>query len=170
MKISQLFGKEVEGLAGKKGYVLRVNASGDNIISLTCVDSEEQEFDIPVKNIKSIKDIIAFTYAGKLGDGKSIALGKPVFDSEGCFIGKLTDMIVEKYKIISVFVGNKKFSADDIIYGDAVLIKSGVRFLKSDVKKNGKIIFRKGTPLTDEVVQKAQLAGEYVQTNLKTIN
>ena len=171
MKISWLFGKKVESPTGKSGYVLRVNAVGYDITSITCVDDDEQEFCIPVKNIRSIKNTVIYTRSGECGDAdKSIVLGKPVFDSEGNFVGKLTEIVTEKYRIVSLFAGNKKFSADDVIYGDGVIIKSRVRFLKSDVKKNGKIIFRKGIPLTDEVIEKAQLVGEYVQTNLKTIS
>lgn len=171
MKISILFGKRVESASGRSGYIIRVNAIGNDITGLTCADEDEQEFDIPVKHIKSIKSAVTYTYAGKHeGDARSLTLGKPVFDSEGNLVGKLTDIIIEKYKISSVLAGNKKFSAEDIICGDAVIIKSNVRFLKSDVKKNGKIIFRRGTPLTEEVAAKAQFVGEYVQTNLKTIN
>ena len=171
MKVSLLFGKRVESASGRSGYILRVNAIGLDITSFTCADGDEQEFDIPVKNIKSIKDTVTYSYAGKHGGvEKSLALGKPVFDCEGNFVGKLCEIVTEKYRIISVLVGNKKFSADDIICGDAVIIKNSVKFLKSDVKKNGKIIFRKGTPVTDEIAQKAQLVGEYVQTNLKTIH
>ena len=170
MKISWLFGKTVESPTGKSGYVLRINATGRDITSLTCVDDDEQEFCIPVKNIKSIKNTVTYSRAGEDNGAKSIVLGKPVFDSEGNFVGKLTEIVTEKYRIVSVFAGNKKFSAEDIVYGDGVIIKSSVRFLKSDVKKNGKIIFRKGIPLTDDIIEKAQLVGEYVQTNLKTIN
>ena len=171
MKISGLFGKRVESLSGKSGYILRVNATGYDVTSFTCADGDEQEFDIPVKNIKAVKDTVTYSYAGKHGGAeKSLTLGRPVFDCEGNYIGKLSDIVIEKYKVVSFFVGNKKFSAEDMICGDAVLIKSGVRFLRSDVKKNGKIIFRRGTPVTDEVIEKAQLVGEYVQTNLKTIN
>ena len=171
MKVSGLFGKRVESASGRSGYVLRVNAIDNKITSFTCVDSDEQEFDIPVKNIKSIKNTVTYSYAGKHGGiEKSLTLGRPVFDCEGNLVGKLTDIVTEKYEIVSVSVGNKKFSAEDVICGDAVIIKSNVRFLKSDVKKNGKIIFRRGTPLTDEIIEKAQIAGEYVQTNLKTIS
>ena len=170
MKISLLFGKKVESPADKSGYILRVNAVGNSITSFTCVDDDEQEFCVPVDSIKSIKNTVTYSRACECGEGRSIALGKPVFDSEGNYVGKLTDIVTEKYKIVSLFAGNKKFPAEDAVCGDVVIIKSRVRFLKSDVKKNGKIIFRKGTPLTDEIVQKAQLAGEYVQTNLKTIN
>lgn len=170
MKVSLLFGKRVESASGRSGYILRVNAIGNEITSFTCVDNDEQEFDIPVKNIKSVRNTVTYSYAGKHGGVEnSLTLGKPAFDCEGNYIGKLSEIIIEKYAVVSLFVGNKKFSAEDTICGDAVIIKSNVRFLKSDVKKNGKIIFRRGTPLTDEVKEKAQLVGEYVQTNLKTI-
>ena len=171
MKISQVFGKPVESASGRSGYVLSVNACGNKITSLTCADRDELEFDIPAKSIKNIKDKITYSYGGRRGDGeKSVRLGKPVFDCEGNFIGKLTDITFDKFVITHIYVGNRKFSADDVICGDAVIIKSNVRFLKSDVIKNGKIIFKRGTPLTDDVAEKAQLVGEYVQTNLKTIN
>ena len=171
MKISLLFGKKVESASGKPGYILRVNAEGLDITSLTCVDEDEQEFVVPVKNIKSIKNTVVYSHAdGYAGNERSLSLGKPVFDSEGNFVGKLTEIVTEKYKMVSVTAGNKKFSAEDIICGDAVIIKNSVKFLKSDVKKNGKIIFRKGTPVTCEIEKKAQLLGEYVQTSLKTIH
>ena len=171
MKLSQVFGKPVESLSGRSGYVLSVNACGNKITSFTCADLEDVEFDIPAKNIKSIKQTVTYTYGGKRSEGeKSVRLGIPVFDCEGNFVGKLTDISFEKNTITCIYVGNKKFSADDVICGDAVIIKNNVRFLKSDVEKNGKIIFKRGTPLTDDVAEKAQMMGEYVQTNLKTIN
>ena len=171
MKISGLFGKRVESTVERSGYILRVNAVGSDITGFTCADGDEQEFYIPVENIKNIKNTVVYSYAGKQKDGeKNLALGRPVFDCDGNFIGKLTDIVTEKYKIIYVLAGNKKFSVDDIIYGDGVIIKNSVKILKSDVKKKGKIIFRKGTPVTDEIQKKAQRLGEYVQTNLKTIH
>ena len=170
MKISGLFGKKVERAYGKSGYILRVNAIENNVTSFTCVDGDEQEFCIPVKNIKSIKSTVTYSYPGKHDvSEKSISLGKPVFDCEGNLVGTLSEMITEKYRIVAAVAGNRKFSAEDVICGDAVIIKSHIRFLKSDVKKNGKIIIKKGTPLSADVAEKAQLAGEYVQANLKTI-
>ena len=171
MKISGLFGKRVESVYDGAGYVLRVNTEGSEIAGLTCVNCDEQEFYIPVKNIKSIKNTVIYSHAEKLsGNERSISLGRPVFDCDGTFLGRLTEIVTEKYKIIYMLVGNKKFSADDVICGDGVIIKNRVKILKSDVIKNGKIIFRRGTHVTDEVAKKAQLAGEYVQTHLKTIN
>ena len=171
MKISCLFGKKVESNLGNRGYILRVNAIGKDITGFTCVDFDEQEFYIPVKNVKSIKNTLTYSHTGNENvSEKSLCLGKPVFDCEGNFVGRLNDIVTEKYRIINIVVGNKKFSADDVICGDVVIIKSSVKFLKSDVKKNGRIIFRRGTPVTDEVAEKAQRLGEYVQTNLKTLS
>ena len=171
MKISQMFGKKVESAAGRVGYILRVNAIGREITSFTCADGDDEEFDIPVKNIKSIKSTVSYSGEGKCAEGaRSISLGKPVYDCEGNFVGILTEIVTEKYTINSICVGNKKFSAEDTVCGDAIIIKNSVAFLKSDVKKNGKIIFRKGTPLSKEVTAKAQRVGEYVQTHLKSIN
>ena len=171
MKISLLFGKKVESASGKPGYILRVNAVGNNITGFTCADEDEREFDIPVRNIKSIKNTVTYSSADRHeGNARSLTLGRSVFDCEGNFIGNLCEIVTEKYRIISFVVGNKKFSADDVICGDALIIKNSVKFLKSDVKKSGRIIFRKGTPVTDEIALKAQKAGEYVQTNLKAMH
>lgn len=170
MKLSVLFGKRIESATERSGYVLRVNANGNKITGLTCVDGDENEFDVPVKNIKNSGGALVYSSGDGCVGGRSVVLGVPVFDGEGNYIGKLTDIACEKFTITAIHVGNKKFSAEDVICGDAVIVKNYVRFLKSDVKKDGKVIFRRGTPLTEEVAAKARLVGEYVQTNLKTIN
>lgn len=169
MKLSQLFGKKVYGKGGS-GYVLGVNAAGRKIEGFTCADADDTEFFIPLQNVKSVKAGISYTERGEArADLTPLRLGKPVFDGAGNFVGKLTDMIIENNEVITLVSGNKKIPADKAVCGDAVIVNSSVRFLKSDVKRNGKTIFRKGTPVTEEIAQKARLAGEYVQTNLKTI-
>lgn len=170
MKISQLFGKRAESVNGRSGYVVAVNASANRITSLTCVDENEEEFTVSAKNVKSVKDAIVYSREGGCEENDPpVRLGKPIFDCEGNYIGKLTDVGAEKFLITCVYSGNKKFSADDVSCNDAVIVKNSVRFLKSDVKKDGKLIFKRGTPLTDDLAEKARLFGEYVQTNLKTI-
>ena len=96
-------------------------------------------------------------------------MGKPVFDCEGNFIGRLSDVVIEKNAVSAIIAGNRKFNYRDVVLSDAVLIKNSIAFIKSDVKKNGKIIIKKGTPLTEEVSEKAQKNGEYVQTKLKSL-
>lgn len=169
MRLSKLIAAEVEN-GNKTGYVICLNSSYDGELFLTCADENEEEFSVPLKSVKSVKEKIAFSKETE-ADGFSypVRLGKPVFDCEGNFIGRLTDIIIEKTRIAAVIAGNRKFNASDIILGDAVLIKNSIPFIKSDVKKNGKTIIRKGTPLTCEITAKAQKSGEYVQTKLKSL-
>lgn len=170
MKISLYYGKKIESATGKRGYVISVNADGGKIVCLTCADEDEKEFTVAAESIKSVKTKIVYKGAdGKKVSGSPVRLGKPVFGCDGAYLGKLTDFTVENNRITFAHVGNKKFSADDIVCGDAVIVKSSARVLKSDVKKNGRIIIRRGTSLTDEVLDKAQKHGEYVQANLRTI-
>ena len=170
MKVSLFYGKKIESTAGSSGYVICVNVSGWKLVSLTCADGNEKLFTVRVESVKSVKDKLVYTdKCNTVKDATPLRLGKPVFDCEGTYLGKLTDFSVEKNIITYAHVGTKKFSADDIVCGDAVLVKSSARILKSNVKKNGKVLIKRGTPLTPELVKKAQNMGEYVQTNLKTI-
>lgn len=169
MRLSKLIAAEVES-GDKNGYVIGVNISYDGDLSLVCADENEEEFSVLFDNIRSVKEKIVFSKANEADEFSApVRLGKPVFDCEGNFIGRLTDIIIEKNSISAVIAGNRKFSACDIILGDAVLIKNSIPFIKSDVRKNGKTIIRKGTPLTDEITAKAQKSGEYVQTKLKSL-
>ena len=58
MKISSIYGKKVESTAGRRGYVISVNANGGRLECLVCADEEENEFSIDVKNIISIDNKI----------------------------------------------------------------------------------------------------------------
>ncbi len=55
-----------------------------------------------------------------------------------------------------------------MLTGDVAIVKR-VKRIKADVVKDGKVIIKKGTPLTAEVLASAEAQGEYVQTNLKSI-
>ena len=170
MKLSNIYGKKVLSTAGKAGYVLGVFADKNEIECLICADEDENEFTIDVKNIKSIKDKILFKEGKSEAKGtKLIRLGIPVYDCEGEFFGKLTDFTFSKNTLSQAHVGNKKFSLKDLVLGDIVIIKNTARIVKSDVKSGGRVIIKKGTPLSEQLLKKAQKKGEYVQTNLKTI-
>ena len=71
-------------------------------------------------------------------------------------------------KLLKAKIGAKTYSAETLTYGDVIIVKK-VKKLKYDVVKDGKVLFGKGTAVTREVLTEAELAGEYVQTNLKTI-
>ncbi len=170
MKVSSFYGMKVESASGKCGYVISVNVNGGKLECLICADEDENEFAVDVNNIISVKNCVTFEdRESAIKSSVPLRLGKPVYDGEGMYMGTLTDFSLEKDRLCAAFVGRKKFSADDIVCGDAVIVKNKARILKSDVKKDGRVILKRGTPLTPEVLQKAQEEGEYVQTNLKTL-
>ncbi|MCM1532674.1 MAG: hypothetical protein NC114_10455 [Ruminococcus flavefaciens] len=169
MKISILYGMPVQSTAGKTGYVISVNESLGKIQCLVCADENENEFAIDVKNIISVNDKVTFEdRESVIKHSTPVRLGKPVYSGEGKFLGHLTDLNVESNEVVSAQVGKKKFSAGNFVCGDAVIVKKFERVLKSDVKKDGRVILRRGTSLTPEVLEKAQEEGEYIQANLKS--
>lgn len=170
MKISFFYGMKVESTAGKSGYVVGVNVRGDRLECLKCADANENEFSVDAQNIlKYGEDKIVFEdREAAIRNSVPMRLGKPVFDDNGNYIGILEDFAVDCDTLTTAFVGKKKFSANELVCGDAVIVKPQ-RVLKSDVKKDGKVILKRGTPLTGEALQIAQREGEYIQANLKSI-
>lgn len=169
MKISTFYGKKISSRAGKDGYVLCVYAEGAKLCRLVCADEGERKFEVDFKNLTVTKNRLIYKEGKPEVCGLPLRLGKPVFDYEGNYLGKLTDLSFEKDELTFAHVGNLKFSVNDIVYGDAVIVKNSARILKSNVKKNGRVLIKRGTPLTPEIILKALKNGEYVQTNLKTI-
>ncbi len=171
MNISFFYGMRVESTAGKSGYVIGVNVRGDRLECLKCADGNENEFLIDAQNIvKYCEDKIIFEdREAAIRDSVPMRLGKPVFDCNGIYLGNLTDFSVDCDTLTAAHVGKKKFPANEIVCGDAVIVKDRERVLKSDVKKDGKVILKRGTPLNGEALKIAQREGEYVQANLKSL-
>ncbi|MDE6441158.1 MAG: hypothetical protein K2L12_00205 [Clostridia bacterium] len=169
MKISMFYGKNIISRSGMNGYVICVYAEGLKLCSLVCADENEKKFEVDFKNLTVTKGKLIFKESKPQICGQPLRLGKPVFDYEGNYLGKLTDLSFEKDELTFAHVGKCKFSVNDIVLGDAVIVKNSARILKSNVKKNGRVIIKRGTPLTPDIILKAQKQGEYVQTNLKTI-
>ena len=171
MNISFFYGMKVESTAGKSGYIIGVNVRRDRLECLKCADANENEFSVDAQNIvKYGEDKIIFEdREAAIRDSVPMRLGKPVFDSNGTYLGILTDFAVDCDTLTCAYVGKKKFPANEIVCGDAVIVKEHERVLKSDVKKDGKVILKRGTPLTGEALLIAQSEGEYVQANLKSI-
>lgn len=168
MKISDLYGFRTESAQGKKGYIISVNVDNKKIVSYTCADDDENEFLVNADKVKFAKDKLIHVEE-MAQDGKPLRLGKKIYDCEGNYLGRLTDFTFKKNTLLFAYSEKQKFSADDIVCGDIVIVKNSARILKSDVVKNGKIIIKKGTALDKEVLKKAVKSGVGVQANLKTI-
>ena len=73
----------------------------------------------------------------------------------------------EKSTGVPVRLGKACF-AEGLVYGDVIIVKQFLR-LNGDVVKDGETLFKKGTFVTDDVLNEAAAAGEYVQTKLKSL-
>ena len=169
MKVSEIYGKQVISTQGRQGYVISVNAHKDRLECLICADESEREFVIDFKNVLSIGEKIVFEdRESEILKATPLRLGRASFDEKGNYLGTLNDFTVLGKQLKSAKIGKKNYPADGVIFGDAVIVKSSRR-LKSDVVKDGGIILKKGTVVTDQILDEAAAAGEYIQTTLKSI-
>ncbi len=168
MNISLFYGKKVESTEGKTGYVISVKAISGQLICLLCADEDENEFTIDVKNIIKIDHKIIFEdRESAIKNAKTVRLGCAGFDEEGNYLGNVEEFSFKGTKLLKAKIGKKSFSAENLIYGDVILVKR-TKKLKFDVTKDGKVLFKKGTVITPKILKMAEENGEYVQTNLKS--
>ena len=169
MKISEIYGKTVESTAGKRGYVITVKANGDRLECLVCADEDENEFTVDVNNIVKYGETIIFNdRESAIKSAIPIQLGRASFDECGKYLGNLNEYSFEGNTLLKAKIGKKNYPAGELICGDAVIVKK-LKKLKSAVIKEGKIIIKSGTYLTDKVLNEAKEQGEYVQTTMKSI-
>ncbi len=95
-------------------------------------------------------------------------LGCAGFDEKGNYLGILEEFTYSKNKLLKAKIGKKTYPAEGLLAGDVIIVKR-VKRVNADVVKDGKVIIKKGTPLTNEVLASAEANGEYIQTNLKSI-
>lgn len=169
MNVSEIYGKKVESTAGKKGYVISVNVIGGILECFICADENEKEFAVDVKNVISIGEKIIYEdRESAIKKSEPIRLGRAGFDEHGKYLGTLKDFSFKGNKLSRVKIGKKNYPADGVVCGDVIIVK-GTKRLKYDVMKDGKVIIKKGTPVTDGLLKTAEKQGEYVQTSFKTI-
>lgn len=169
MNVSEFFGKKVISTQGKQGYVISVNAAQGRIECFICADENEKEFAVDVKNILSVGETVVYAdRASEIKKATPLRLGRAGFDEKGNYLGILNDFTFTDGQLKTAKIGKKNYPAEWIIFGDVVIVKS-MRRLKSDVTKEGEVILKKGTPVTQTVLDEAAAAGEYVQTTLKSL-
>lgn len=169
MNVSLFFGQKVLSTDGRRGYIVSVNAAAGRIECLTCADEDENEFLVDMKNVIKLGDPIIFDdRESKIKAAKPVRLGRASYDDKGMYLGNLEDMTCSGGKILQVKIGKKNYKAAELTYGDVVIHKP-LKKLKENVIKDGKIIIKKGTPLTGGVLSAAEKEGEYFQTNLKSL-
>lgn len=169
MKISTLYGKIAESQDGVRGYVVSVNADGGGTVTLKRADDNEREFTVDGKNVKFSGDKIIFGGANVgLSSSRPVRLGRACVDENGLYLGNLEDFTVCGGKLVKAKIGKKNYPAERLVLGDVIIVKP-CKKIKADVTKDGRVILKKGTYLTDEALATAEAEGEYVQANLKTL-
>lgn len=169
MNVSDFFGKKVVSTAGETGYVISVNGGAGRVECLVCADADEREFYIDIKSVLSVGDKIVYEDRQRaMKSAKPLRLGRAGFDEKGTYLGEVEDYIFKGNKLIKAKIGKKSYPAEELTCGDVIIVK-GRKRLKEDVVSGGKVILKKGTPVTGEVLEKARAVGEYIQTNLKSI-
>lgn len=169
MKISEIYGKKVESTAGKTGYVVSVCVNEGRLECFLCADEDENEFAVDVKTVLSIGNKILYEdRESAIKTAKPLRLGRAGFDAQGNYVGILEDLTLSGNRLLKAKIGKKNYALTQLSIGDAIIVSDAKR-VKYDVKKDGKIIIKKGTPITGEVLEAAEAQGEYVQTNLKSI-
>lgn len=169
MKISEIYGKTVESTTGKRGYVITVKANGEKLECLICADENENEFTVDINNIIKFGDRIIFNdRESAMKSAVPVRLGRASFDECGKYLGNLEEYLFEGNTLLKAKIGRKNYPAEELICGDAVIVRK-LKRLKGDVVKEGKIIIKSGTYLSDEVLNDAKEQGEYVQAKMKSI-
>lgn len=169
MKISEIYGKTVQSTTGKRGYVITVKANGDRLECLVCADEDENEFVVDINNVVKFGNPIIFNdRESAIKSAVALRLGRASFDEMGKYLGNLEEYLFDGKTLLKAKIGKKNYPAEELVCGDAVLVKK-LKRLKGNVIKGGKIIIRSGTALSDEVLTEATERGEYVQTKMKSI-
>lgn len=169
MKISEIYGKRVESTTGKRGYVIAVKANGNKLECLICADENENEFTVDINNVLKFGEAIIFNdRESAIKSALPLRLGRASFDESGKYLGNLEEYLFEGNTLLKAKIGKKNYPAEELVCGDAVIVKK-LKRLKGNVLKGGKIIIKSGTYLTDEVLNSAKLQGEYVQATMKSI-
>lgn len=146
MQLSSLIGKPVLSPAGGTlGYVKSVYLAKNlnAILSLVCVDGEEEEFYLPARAVLGADDaVIAGNARLNAPTGNPCPLGKPVYTKEGAFLGTVSEVTLGEESALTVSKEGiaTVFPADRLSLGDAVIVSP----------KCGKRTARKATAVAEE--------------------
>ncbi|MGN0805830.1 MAG: hypothetical protein ACI4MC_02220 [Candidatus Coproplasma sp.] len=141
MKISNLYGKRIESEDKKRCGVIMAICCAENVIDgYICFDEDEKEFFASACGTRVLKDKVTFTKLGKEKKNSfRLRLGVPVFSQEGKHVGNVTDCSVMGGKLCTVFIKNKKYSAEEVCVSDAVIIKPSAG--KAEAERAAKDMF-----------------------------
>lgn len=126
MKISQLYGKKIEGADKKRcGYILGISCIGDKIEGYICCNERESEFFAAWADVRFAGDGAMVLKTGKENKKASrLRLGQAVYSEEGKFLGHTEDFTAKGERLTCAHVGKKKYAFNRLILGDVIILKS----------------------------------------------
>ena len=135
MKISNLFGKKIESEdKTKHGVIMAISCNKNTVDGYICFDENEKEFFASAHGAKVLKDKVIFKWISREEKNSSrLRLGVPAFNSDGKYLGKVCDYSVVSGEICAVFIGNKKYSADNLSFSDAVIVRNSTQKLQTEI-------------------------------------
>ncbi len=202
MFLKDLIGKKVLSHDGKLlGYSRAAifSANFRRIVALLCADEDEEDFLFPLSAALSVGDaLIMPRRPSAKSEGRTYSpLLKQVYTVQGKFLGCVSDLRLEKMKIIAAVLDDKELPADKIkAWGDCLLYDPAPktararrqrgeekeptaarpvillgRTLRHDVKKSAEeTLFAKGTRITPAVLRAAALHKKLVELTAKTLS
>ena len=171
MRVSELYGREVESSDGKRrGWVRAVLGQNGAPQFLQCFDGDEREFDVDIERVKTFGEKIIFEDRERAKrDCAPIRLGLPAYGADGRFLGHLTDVEFCGGQLKYYIIGKKRYAPVDVCAGDVLIVCSGRRLKADVIDSTGSVVLKKGESLDSEALERAAGAGEYFQAQLKTI-
>lgn len=126
MRISELYGKPVTGVNGKrKGFILGINRAENAVDGLICCDESERTFYVDAKDALSLCGETRFLKTSKAKKNAApLKLGKAVYSSGGKFLGHMEDCVLSGLQITHAVVNGKKIPFAKLAFGDVCILKN----------------------------------------------
>lgn len=109
MKISQLYGKKIEGADKKRcGYILGISCIGDKIEGYICCNERENEFFAAAADVRFAGENAMVLKAGKEAKQSArLRLGQAVYSDNGKFLGHTEDFTVKSDRLVCAHVAKR---------------------------------------------------------------
>lgn len=175
MQLSNVIGKPVLSPAGEEyGYVIAARLTRDlgAIACLVCADGDEEEFVLPAAAVRSYGDaVIAGGRRLNVPAGIPSPIGKCAYTASGALLGAVVDvnlrgaegavLIIEgEHALTQTPVSRVALGRNAIVYPDGIPVPAP----KPARKPSGRSKTKKEAPMSEDKVQKSELAAAETKT------
>ncbi len=164
MQISNFIGKQIFSPVGQSlGVCLGVLATHDlaKLTALSCIDGDEDEFFLPARAVKSIRDVIIATNSRlNLPHGAPVPIGKPVFSHHGEELGFVCDVYLgDNARLVVTRDGTLvEYPLSWVIAGETVIVYPSAEDKPVGKRKTTNTRAKKTAPVPQKPVQQTEIA------------